>query len=180
METLPNRVREKLSNPESESHIPDILEHEVYCKIKAANKPKSGVPGDLPRRLVSEFAPELSKPMCNIFHNIAQSAKQGTAKWPTSWKREFGTPLQKVPDPVTEDDLRIISLTPFFSKVIEKFVVEWLMFYVGSKLDPKQFGGLKGNSISHYMIELINFILYNQDYNLPIAVLACTVDFSKP
>ena len=179
METLPNRVREKLSNPESESHIPDILEHEVYCKIKAANKPKSGVPGDLPRRLVSEFAPELSKPMCNIFHNIAQSAKQGTAKWPTSWKREFGTPLQKVPDPVTEDDLRIISLTPFFSKVMEKFVVEWLMFYVGSKLDPKQFGGLKGNSISHYMIELINFILYNQDYNLPIAVLACTVDFSK-
>ena len=29
------------------------------------------------------------------------------------------------------------------------------------------------------MIELIDFILYNQDYNLPIAVLACAVDFSK-
>ena len=29
------------------------------------------------------------------------------------------------------------------------------------------------------MIELINFILYNQDYDLPIAVLACAVDFSK-
>ena len=46
-------------------------------------------------------------------------------------------------------------------------------------MDPRQFGGLKGNSISHYLIELINFILYNLDYDLPIAVLACTVDFSK-
>ena len=26
---------------------------------------------------------------------------------------------------------------------------------------------------------MVNFILYNQDYNLPIAVLACTIDFSK-
>jgi hypothetical protein len=53
------------------------------------------------------------------------------------------------------------------------------MFFIGDLLDPKQFGGLKGNSISHYMIELINFILYNQDYNLPIGILACAVDFSK-
>ena len=53
------------------------------------------------------------------------------------------------------------------------------MNYIGDKLDQKQFGGLKGNSISHYMIELINFIRYNQDYNLPVAILACAVDFSK-
>ena len=79
----------------------------------------------------------------------------------------------------SKDDLRIISLTAFFSKVMERFVVDWLMEYIGDWLDPKQFGGLKGNSISHYMIELLNFILYNQDYNLPIAVLICAVDFSK-
>ena len=62
---------------------------------------------------------------------------------------------------------------------MEKFGVDWLMEYIGDRLDPKQFGGLKGNSISHYMIELLNFILYNQDYDLPIAVLICAVDFSK-
>ena len=178
-ETLPVRVQQKLSNPESESQVPHIDEHEVYQKIKSTNKPKSGVPGDLPRRLVSEFGPELSVPTCSIFTNIIKSAKQGIAKWPSSWKQEFGIPLQKIPDPKTEDDLRIISLTAFFSKVMEKFVVEWLMHFIGEKMDPKQFGGLKGNSISHYMIELINFILYNQDYNLPIGVLACAVDFSK-
>ena len=62
---------------------------------------------------------------------------------------------------------------------MQNVVVEWLMFYLEDKLDPKQFGGLEGNSISHYIFELVNVILYNQDYNLPIAVLACAVDFSK-
>ena len=155
------------------------MEHEVFKRIKAANKPKSGVPGDLPKRLVTEFGPELSKPICKIFNNITKSAKQGSAKWPSSWKLEYGTPLKKIPEPLTEDDLRIISLTAFFSKVMERFVVEWLMSFIGHKLDSKQFGGLKGNSISHYIIELINFVQYNQDYNLPIGVLACAIDFSK-
>ena len=178
-EMLPERVTKKLIDPESESKVPEILTHEVHKMIMSANKPKSGVPGDLPRRIVTEFGPELSTPICKIFKSIAKSSKQGISKWPASWKQEFGIPLQKIPDPQTEDDLRIISLTAFFSKVMEKFVISWLMFHVGDKLDPKQFGGQKGNSISHYIIELINFILYNQDYNLPIGILACAVDFSK-
>ena len=179
MEALPDRVKQKLLNPESESEVPLIMEHDVYKRIKSANKPKSGVPGDIPRRLVKEFGPELATPHCMVYNNIVKSAKQGPAKWPTTWKQEYGTPLQKTPEPQNEDDLRIISLTAFFSKVMERFVVDWLMEYIGDWLDPKQFGGLKGNSISHYMIELLNFILYNQDYNLPIAVLICAVDFSK-
>ena len=179
METLPERVVQKLDNPEAESKIPIIQEHEVLARITHANKPKSGVPGDMPRKLVTEFAPELSTPTCRIFNSIVKSAREGVAKWPNPWKKEFGTPLQKIQDPVSEDDLRIISLTAFFSKVMEKFVVEWLMVYIEDKIDPKQFGGLKGNSISHYMIELINFILHQQEYNLPIAVLLCAIDFSK-
>ena len=177
--TLPERVQTKVENPEILSKVPNLSEHEVFARICAANKPKSGVPGDLPRKLVSEFAPELSTPMCAIVNNILKTAKQGIAKWPDTWRQEFGTPLQKVTNPQTEDDLRVIYLTPFFSKVMESFVVKWLMDFIGSKIDPKQFGGLKGNSIAHYMIELINFILYNQDYNQPIAVLACSVDFAK-
>ena len=40
-------------------------------------------------------------------------------------------------------------------------------------------GGQKGSSISHYLIKLINFVLYNQDLKHPQAVLAMTVDFAK-
>ena len=53
------------------------------------------------------------------------------------------------------------------------------MEIVGDKFDFRQYGGIKGNSTSHYLIELINFILYNQDNTEATAVLACLVDFSK-
>ena len=89
------------------------------------------------------------------------------------------TAIGKVPIPETEDDLRPISLTPFFSKVAEHFVAMWLMQYIGDNLDFRQYGGIKGNSITHYLIELINFILVNQDSTDQTAILACMVDFSK-
>ena len=175
---LPKRVTEQMQNADS-TEIPSVYDIDIYEKILKANKPKSGVPGDLPRRIVSEFAPELSLPVKMIFKSILDSCKQGPVKWPDNWKKEVGVPLQKVEDPKNEDDLRVISLTSFFSKILESFVIDWLMFYIGDQIDPKQFGGLKGNSISHYLIELLNFILHNQDYNEPVAVLLCAIDFSK-
>ena len=82
-------------------------------------------------------------------------------------------------NPDTEDQLRIISLTSYLSKVMETYVVQWLMKYVGDKMDWGQYGGEKGSSISHYLVEFVNFILYNQDMNIPHAVLALLVDYSK-
>ena len=48
---------------------------------------------------------------------------------------------------------------------MEHFVVAWILEIIGHKIDFRQYGGMKGNSISHYLIELINFILFNQDKN---------------
>ena len=95
------------------------------------------------------------------------------------WKTEYVTPLSKIDMPETEDDLRPISLTNFFSKVLENFVFHWLLIYIGDKIDFRQYGGLKGNSVCHYLIELLNFILAHQDSKTPTAILACMVDFSK-
>ena len=92
-------MSQKIRNPEKESLAPKIFEHEVYERICKANKPKSGVPGDIPKKLINEFGPELSVPVTKIFNGIMDSAKQGPAKWPDSWKQEYGTPLQKIPDP---------------------------------------------------------------------------------
>ena len=61
--------------------------------------------------------------------------------------------------PESEDDLRPISLTPFFSKVTEHFVVMWLLGFIAEKIDFRQYGGLKGNSITHYIIEIYQFYL---------------------
>ena len=92
---------------------------------------------------------------------------------------EYGTPLQKKKNPYDEDQLRIISLTNHMSKVFEQFVISWLLEYVEGQLDWGQFGGKKGSSISHYLIEFVNFILFNQDMNIPHAVLSVMIDFSK-
>ena len=46
-------------------------------------------------------------------------------------------------------------------------------------MDFSQYGGLKGQSTSHYLIDLVNFILFNQDLKKPQATLAILYDFSK-
>ena len=61
---------------------------------------------------------------------------------------------------------------------MEQFVVTWLLEIIGDKMDFRQYGGVKGNSICHYLIELINFILHQQESE-STAVLACLVDFAK-
>ena len=168
---LPNRVRLRLR---TKSAPPIISEYDCYKKIVAAKKPQSTVPGDLPSEILKEFPVELAKPLSNLLTKIVQSAE-----WPQQWKIEYTTPIGKIPQPESEDDLRPIALTFFFSKVMEQFVVMWLLDIIGDKIDFRQYGGMKGNSTSHYLIELINFILYNQDNIEPTAVLACLVDFSK-
>ena len=69
-------------------------------------------------------------------------------------------------------------MTAFFSKITEQFIVGWLIEILVDKMDFMQYGGTKGNSISHYLIEFLNFILHQQE-NESTAVLACLVDFSK-
>ena len=128
----------------------------------------------MPRKIIQEFSPELASPVSKIINSILESGE-----WPCQWKLEQVIPIAKIPLPQSEDDLRPISLTPFFSKVTEHFVTKWLLHYIGDKIDFRQYGGQKGNSVNHYLIELVNFILYCQDSPEKIAVLACLVDFKK-
>ena len=57
---------------------------------------------------------------------------------------------------------------------MEGFVLE-----IGHNIDISQYGGLKGQSTSHYIIDLVFFVLYNQDLTNPHATLATMWDFSK-
>ena len=169
--SLPKRVRQRLK---IESTPPTISELECYEKLVSAKKPRSEVPGDLPCAIVKEFTVELASPVSKLLNKIVQSAS-----WPDQYKVEYVTPIGKVPQPESEDDIRPIALTNFFSKVMEQFVVLWLLESIGEKMDFRQYGGTKGNSVSHYLIEFINFILYSQDDREPTSVLACLVDFAK-
>ena len=58
-------------------------------------------------------------------------------------------------------------------------MLDWLLKEIGQKIDITQYGGLKGQSTTHYLIDLVNFVLYNQDIKDPNAILAIMYDFSK-
>ena len=170
---LPERVQAKIKSAKL-SAVPYISRQKVENKIMKAKKTKGGVPGDIPAKLIKEFGPELAPPLSQLFRKIST-----TGKWPKRWRLEQGLPLKKTNNPMTEDDLRIISLTPFFSKTFEQIVLDWLLEHVNEQIDPFQYGGRKGTSSNHYLIDLITFILYNQDLPESRAVLATMVDFSK-
>ena len=158
----------------SDVEIPTLEEHIVYKKIKAAKKPNSSVPGDLPKKVVNGFAVELSKPVTIIYNAITQAAE-----YPRQWVVEHQTPIPKSYPPLSEEDLRNISGTQFFSKVYESFLSDWLMPIVQPFLDPANCGGLKGTSISHYLIRLLHFIHSSVERSQPHAVVLALIDLSK-
>ena len=169
---LPERIKKLLN--EDVGKAPYISRQMVEENIRKANSTKGGVPGDLPVKLLKEFGPELAVPASQMFRKVA-----ATGDWPKRWRTERGISLKKVPEPVSEEELRIISLTPFFSKTFEQITLDWLLPYISDKMDWNQYGGIRGTSVSHYLIEIVTFILYNQDLNEPRAVIAAMVDFEK-
>ena len=90
-------------------------------------------------------------------------------------------PINKVPVPQSEDELRNLGLTAFFSKRFEWFLIQWIWPYISPHIDHDQLGGLPGCSVEHYLVLLLDFVHRNLDATStkPTAVLAAFVDFSK-
>ena len=173
LDKLSQSVCQKLADSIN-AQVPYISSYQVEKMLVKVKKSKAGIPGDLPGSLIKEFTPELAKPLSIIYNNIIK-----TGKWPEKWKVEYGLPLKKSPQPYNEDDIRIISLTSVYSKTFERFVMLWLLNYLHDKIDVAQYGGQKNCSISHYLVDFINFVSYNQDVKDIQAVLAVAVDFSQ-
>ena len=170
---LSEETQRKLSEIQSEE-IPFVQDFEIFQIIDKCKKTKSTVPGDLPPRLFYEAGAGLAKPGARIMNQIAQ-----TGSWPQQFQTEYAVPLEKVKPAADESQARLISLSNKLNVVFEKQVIKWLMNCVRHKLDRNQFGGMKGNSISHYLTEMTNFILYNQDLSDPQATIAMFIDYKQ-
>ena len=153
---------------------PTITTSQTFTLLSQAKLTKSSTPDELLPGLRKEFLPWLAEPVQKIIESIISSGE-----WPEQFRTEYGTPIEKVKPPVDEDDLRVISITSKISMVIEKLVIQWLWPYLEPLFDRDQFGGQTGNSIAHYLIELTNTILHNQDLNIPYCTLLTLVDYSK-
>ena len=166
------KMRDKLTNPDM-SVVPRLSESEVYRKILKSKKNNSYVPGDLPKRVVQEFSCELATPITILYNSILK-----TLVYPRQWVQEHQIPIPKVYPPTSEDELRNISKTAYFSKIFESFLADWLMPIVEPFLDPCQYG-LKGASVSHYMFKLLKFIHQYLDLKKPHAVVLALLDLNK-
>ena len=130
---FPQKMRQAFANPDM-SAVPDLEEYEVFEKIRKSKKPNSSVPGDLPKKLVQEFSCELSTPVTTIYNSILRKFE-----YPRQWVIEHQIPLPKCYPPSSEDALRNIAKTAFFSKIFESFLSYWLMPIVEPYLDPCQY-----------------------------------------
>ena len=110
----------------------------------------------------------------SIYNQITQSGS-----YPRQWVVEYQLAIPKVNPPLTEDDLRNIAGTAYLSKQYESFIGDWIFPYIEPFIDPGQCGGLKGSSITHYLVKLLHFVHINLDLKHPHAVLLALIDLEK-
>ena len=107
--------------------------HEVCKNLLAIKLPKAHCPDNIPCRIVKEFAFKLAEPITTIFNT---SLRSGIV--PVIWKESNIIPIPEIQSPMDEGDYRPNPLTSCLSKVLEDFVVTWLIDDVKVKIDPNQ------------------------------------------
>jgi hypothetical protein len=104
------------------------------------------------------------------------SVQEGVA--PTMWKNANVVPTPKIkPVCSIQNDLRPISLTPTLSKLLESFVGQWMLEAIEDKFDPKQFGGLRGRSTIHALIDILQ--IWHQALDDHNSVRVVFIDYAK-
>ena len=174
LQNFPPNPKQKLEFGKNDPSKPVLEDWQVFKKLSHSKKPNSQVPGDLPVKLVKEFLPELAQPITKIYNKITQ-----TAQYPRQWVVEYQLAIPKVHPPLTESDTRNIASTAYFSKQYESFIGDWIFPFIEPFLDPGQCGGLKGSSITHYLVKLLHFVHKHIDSKQPHAVLLALIDLDK-
>ena len=123
------------------------------------------------RKYIAPLADILAIPLHHIFTRVYQ-----TLVWPELWKSETVNIIPKNAAPSDLTQLRNLSCTPLFSKLLESFVLDELK--AETKLSDDQYGGLKNVGADHFLIGTWQSILEPlEDQRAAISVLS--IDFVK-
>ena len=145
--------------------------YQVAARLKYCRKPKGMVQGDIPSQCVAGLSDILALPLAHIYNRV-----YSTGVWPALWKKETVCVIPKTSRPSELGQLRNLSCTPLFSKVLEYFVLEQIKTEI--TLKATQFGGLKGSGVDHYLIETWDTILRCLEDSRAACTLA-SIDFEK-
>ncbi|KAI8509624.1 hypothetical protein Bbelb_120520 [Branchiostoma belcheri] len=151
---------------------PTVSVWEVYRKLQQVKVRKAAGPDGIPGKLIREFAFELSVPLADV---INSSLQQGSV--PEEWKNATVIPLPKTKPPSIKE-LRPISLTSLLSKVAENFICQWTLTDILPRIDTQQFGGIKGRSTTHCLLDMTHTMFKACDKPNTICTLVST-DYSK-
>ena len=145
----------------------------VEIKMSRIKVTKAPGPDGLPNWVLRDFCGQLAGPVCAIFN---ASLREGCV--PTRWKAANVIPVPKVYPPRSiTSDLRPIALTATLGKTLESFVGNWILRAVENKLDGRQYGGLKGRSTTHALVDMMHH--WHGAVDKGQSVRAVFVDFSK-
>ena len=97
------------------------------------NKKSATVNNDVPIKLLCQFSEYISKPLCNILNSMFE---QGT--YPTIWKQEYITPVEKVSPAEDMSQLRPISVCLNFAKLADKIISHLIIKDMAPQRDPSQ------------------------------------------
>ena len=140
---------------------PVTVEPDKIVKIiQKMNHKAATLDGDLPIRIIKEFADELSLPLSHLV-----SSCLAVGLYPNMWKVEHVTPVPKIYPPERLKDLRKISGLLNFSKIADKYIAELLTEDMAEKRDKSQYGNQKKLSTQHYLVKMLNKILSSVDQN---------------
>ena len=146
--------------------------YQIAARLKSMKKPKSQVQGDLPPDLATEYADILAIPLSHIYTQIYESLV-----WPELWKRETVTVIPKNSAPSSLSELRNLSCTPLFSKLLESYILDDLK--EETSLSTDQYGGIKGSGPDHFLTMTWQEIMDNLDAEDGAAVSLISIDFAK-
>ena len=90
-------------------------------------------------------------------------------------------PIPKISTPLTVNDIRPISMTPLWSKLLESYIASYTLVETRQNWKSNQHGGRKGSSTDHVLIQMWDTILTELDTatDKPRAAVLCGIDFSK-
>ena len=149
---------------------------EVEEILKNLNTNKSVRKNDVPPKIFKYFHRYLAQPLTSLINNALEKGV-----WPDMLKLEIVTPIPKVPHPQNVEDLRNISGLLMLNKIFEKAICPYVISDMKATMDPSQFGNLKGVSVQHYLIKMLDRIHNALDgsNNESTAVLACYADWKQ-
>lgn len=146
----------------------------IVRSIKSWSISYSRTPDDIPMAMIKKIACEIGRPLEYIF-NLSLM----TSVVPKKWKHSFVIPLPKKEPLSDPSNYRPVSLTSFFCRVFEKFMLEQINEHIrlNEILSPDQHGFRRDRSTETQMLEALDDWTLALDAHKSVDVMY--LDFAK-